>query len=242
MLGFFSNKTTLLYGGTKVNQPKTSLAIDVVTLIDSEPTAATLKSRQQQVLERKQQIQQIKLQLLSDKLQQPLAGQDFAKTAWGKPYLKDHIDLAFNQSHSQKHYVLASSWQQKDIGVDVEDLDRVVRFEALARHAFHPDEYALWQDHQQDSVLWLKIWTTKEAILKASGLGIRMSLNQLNTKIHVEHMGGICQHEALGTFAYQHYQLNACMLTVAWRSDLSCKGFAFPQLLLKQSDLAIFKK
>ena len=224
-----------------MNKPRTSLEIDVVSLVEHQSTKTTLISRQQQVLERKQLIHQIKLQLLSDKLQQPLAEQDFAKTDWGKPYLKDHETFAFNQSHSHKHYVLASSWRHKDVGVDVEDLDRVVRFDALARHAFHDDEYALWQANEQDPILWLKIWTTKEAILKASGLGIRMSLKNLNTKIHVEHMGGIYQDDMLGTFAYQHYQLSGCMLTVAWRTSLSCNGFAFPQLSLKQSDLSVFK-
>jgi 4'-phosphopantetheinyl transferase len=44
-----------------------------------------------------------------------------------------------------------------------------VRFEALAKHAFHPEEYQAWQ--ALDKILLLKVWTTKEAILKASGLG-----------------------------------------------------------------------
>lgn len=222
----------------QLNRP-TTLEIDVIALLETQSKESTALSRQQQVFQRKQQIKQIQHQLLSEKLHCLVTEKDIVKTAWGKPYLKDHDVFSFNQSHSQKHYVLASAWRYKDIGVDVEDLDRIVRFDALARHAFHPDEYALWQASEQDPILWFKIWTTKEAILKASGLGIRMSLHQLNTRVHVEHMGGICQHEALGTFAYQHYQLSGCMLTVAWRSDLSCKGFAFPQVQLKLSSLSI---
>ncbi len=210
------------------------IAIDVVVLPNRVTTDQTLAARQQALILRKEQILQIKHQLLSTQLKQPLTEQDFLKAPWGKPYLKEHLNFAFNQSHSHKHYVLASSWQQQDIGVDVEDLDRSVRFDHLAQHAFHDDEYQLWQDHEQDPVLWFKIWTTKEAILKASGMGIRMPLKDINTRVHVEHTGGVCQHTALGTFAYQHYQLGGCMLTVAWRSQLSCKGFAFPQLQLVQ--------
>ena len=33
----------------------------------------------------------------------------------------------------------------KEIGVDVEELDRNVRFDVLAQHAFHPEEYQTWQ-------------------------------------------------------------------------------------------------
>jgi 4'-phosphopantetheinyl transferase len=46
-----------------------------------------------------------------------------------------------------------------------------VRFEALAKHAFHPEEYQAWQALDKILLFGLKVWTTKEAILKASGLG-----------------------------------------------------------------------
>ena len=58
------------------------------------------------------------------------------KQILGKPYLIDYPKFHVNHSHSQQHYALASSQQIQDLGVDVEDLDRKVRFEALAKHAF----------------------------------------------------------------------------------------------------------
>jgi 4'-phosphopantetheinyl transferase len=50
----------------------------------------------------------------------------FAKHEYGKPYLLDHA-LHFNHSHSQQYYALALSERVKDIGIDVEELDRKVR-------------------------------------------------------------------------------------------------------------------
>ncbi len=70
----------------------------------------------------------------------------------------------------------------------------------------------------------------KEAVLKASGLGIRLDLNTLNTNVHPEQQGGMCSHPLIGTFAYQNFHLGQVMLTVAWRSEASCKGFAFPEI------------
>lgn len=171
---------------------------------------------------------------LSAFLQQNIYNQDILKTEFGKPYLSDFENIAFNHSHSQQHYALAISQQMQDIGVDIEDLGRQVRFEALAQHAFHPQEYQNWQALDADPEYWFKVWTTKEAVLKASGLGIRLSLNELNTHAHPFENGGMCTHPLIGVFAYQNYRLAHCMLTIAWRSEYSCKGFAFPQIEIMQ--------
>jgi 4'-phosphopantetheinyl transferase len=183
---------------------------------------------------KKQQIYAQRNQHLAELAQQPIQNGDFSSTEFGKPYLTHFPNIAFNHSHSQQNYALAMSRDLKDIGVDVEDLARKVRFEALARHAFHPRELAAWEASDCPEEYWFKVWTAKEAILKASGLGIRMSLNELDTQAHPQHNGGICSHPELGVFAYQNYQLAHVMITVAWRSALSCTGFAFPQIQLIQ--------
>lgn len=185
-------------------------------------------------LYKKNTIYQKRNQYLSSFLQFTISDQDIHSTEFGKPFLLNDPNCAFNHSHSQKNYALAMSKQIKDIGVDIEDLDRQVRFDALAKHAFHPDEYQTWKDLEFDPVFWFKVWTTKEAILKASGLGIRLSLNELNTQVHAINDGGICTHPQIGSFAYQNFTLSHVMLTVAWRSELSCKGFAFPNVRIVQ--------
>ena len=184
---------------------------------------------------KKQQIHNIRNELLAQKLQIPVTDLEFAKHEHGKPYLLNY-DLDFNHSHSQQYYALAMSQHVKDIGIDVEELDRKVRLEALAQHAFHPDEYATWQSLEQDREYWFKVWTTKEAVLKASGLGIRLDLNTLNTQAHPTDRGGICSHPLIGTFAYQNFVVGNRILTVAWRSELSCRGFQFPTIQLHSLD------
>lgn len=183
---------------------------------------------------KKQQIYAQRNAHLSAFSGQPVADADIALSAYGKPFLKHRPEIAFNHSHSQKNYALALSAGMQDIGIDVEDLERKVRFEALARHAFHPRELNAWNASGQQPEYWFKVWTAKEAVLKAAGLGIRMSLNELDTQAHPEQNGGVCSHPSLGVFAYQNFQLAHVMLTVAWRSELSCRGFAFPDIQLLQ--------
>ena len=145
---------------------------------------------------KKQQIQSVRNRLIAEKLQLTSMELEFAKHEHGKPYLLNHT-LHFNHSHSQQYYALAMSEQVKDIGVDAEELDRNVRLDALAKHAFHPDEYETWLSLEQDREYWFKVWTTKEAVLKASGLGIRLDLNTLNTQAHPTDHGGVCSHPLL---------------------------------------------
>ncbi|WP_332605773.1 4'-phosphopantetheinyl transferase family protein [Acinetobacter sp. ESBL14] len=183
---------------------------------------------------KKQQIRDYRNHLLAERLQTDVTTLSFSKHEHGKPFLSSHT-LHFNHTHSQQYYALAMSGQVKDLGIDVEELDRKVRFDALAQHAFHAEEYQTWLQQDQDPEYWLRVWTTKEAVLKASGLGIRLDLNSLNTQVHPSHHGGMCSHPLIGHFAYQHFILNQKMvLTIAWRAEPSCRGFQFPRIQIIQ--------
>ena len=140
-------------------------------------------------------------------------------TVHGKPIAKSPNTLAFNHSHSQHHYALAYSDVVIDLGVDIEDLTRNVRMQALAKKSFHPDEYAMWQSLNYCREFWFKVWTIKEAVLKAHGLGIRLDLHSLNTNAHPTWNFGRVEHPLLGVFIYQQLCLNNSMLTVAYRQD-----------------------
>lgn len=186
--------------------------------------------RKTKIQQQKQAIYHYRNQLLARQLNTVIQDEDFSVTEYGKPYLTHFPAFYFNHSHSHKNYALASSQAMSDLGIDLEDLDRQVRFEALAKHAFHADEWQCWNDMQQDSEYWFKVWTTKEAVLKAAGLGVRLSLKELQTHVHPVQNGGMCSHPMIGTFAYQNFNLGNVMLTVAWRSAHSCQGFAFPEI------------
>lgn len=194
----------------------------------SNLTYDQLSDLKTQVAERKREVAFLRNQLLSQSFELPVSDQQVVRTNFGKPYLNDYPDFSFNHSHSQNFYALATSKQVQNLGIDIEELSRKVRFEALAQHAFHPEELKNWQVLDYDPEYWFKVWTTKEAVLKASGLGIRINLNELNTNIHPEQNGGRCEHPEIGIYAYQNYTLAGCMLTVAWQSEHSCKGLRFP--------------
>jgi 4'-phosphopantetheinyl transferase len=207
------------------------IQIDVYPLA---PLSNLGMDRRAQIAARKIEVAQLRNHCLSQYFDLEIQDENITRTDFGKPYLQEFPDYAFNYTHSQNFYAMAMSQRMQHIGVDIEELSRKVRFDALAQHAFHPEEYASWQQLDCDPEYWFKVWTTKEAVLKAHGMGIRMNLSELNTKVHPQQQGGLCQHVQLGVFAFHNYVLGDCVLSVAWQAEQSCRGFTFPRIQIYQ--------
>lgn len=189
-------------------------------------------SRSQHIAFRQQAIAQFRSQRLASRLQYEIQSTDFAKTVYGKPYLTHFPQFYFNHSHTQHCYALATSFNVPNLGVDIEELNRKVRFAALAAHAFHPEEIQRWHDSGQDPIYWFKVWTTKEAVLKASGLGIRLNLKEFNTQVSIQQDDGYCHHPLIGHFYYRSYRLDAVMLSIAWQAEHDEKRPVFPEIYI----------
>jgi phosphopantetheinyl transferase len=101
----------------------------------------------------------------------------------GKPQLAAScIPLAFNLSHSGDVVVLAVADQQ--VGVDVEFQRPIDLAERLSRRYFSPAETGavLAATSTDKDRVFLRIWTQKEAWLKATGLGVGMPLREVETQ------------------------------------------------------------
>ncbi|MFB2539746.1 MULTISPECIES: 4'-phosphopantetheinyl transferase family protein [unclassified Acinetobacter] len=140
------------------------------------------------------------------------------QTLQGKPFCQNN-SVYFNHSHSQKDYALIYSLDYQHIGVDIENLDRKVNMHALAQRYFHDKEILSWQESENDKIHWLKIWTAKEAILKACGLGIALQLNQIDTQVGIAKNDGQCEHHRLGNFYYQFFIQDNVVICIAAQID-----------------------
>jgi surfactin synthase thioesterase subunit/phosphopantetheinyl transferase len=96
----------------------------------------------------------------------------------GKPELADS-DLAFSLSHSAGLALIALAWE-RDIGADVERVRPVADLDALCEGALDAGERAELAGVAEDERLGvaLRVWTAKEAILKATGDGLRVEPSQ----------------------------------------------------------------
>lgn len=101
-------------------------------------------------------------------------------TAEGKPFCPLPGAPHFNLSHTV-HTVGVAVSGRGPVGLDLEDMTRPVKAEALARRWFHPEEQAFCEASGFSPEAFFRIWTRKEALGKAVGLGLRGRWSQLNT-------------------------------------------------------------
>lgn len=94
----------------------------------------------------------------------------FGYSAHGKPFLRDS-QIHFNLAHSENLALLAMA--PCPIGADLERR-RPVEFDLLARQVFSPGELNAWNEMSasEKTTAFYRLWTRKEALLKALACGI----------------------------------------------------------------------
>lgn len=103
-----------------------------------------------------------------------------AEGPFGKPYLAGVPGCHFNLSHSEDWALIGLSGDS-EIGVDIEMLRPMADAASLAQTHFTALETAACMalEGQARDALFLRVWTRKEACLKAFGTGLSMPLREL---------------------------------------------------------------
>ena len=191
------------------------------TQADGLLLAAHPKRRQEQQISRS-----LRRQLLSDYLLVEPDQLEFAQHVHGKPYLKNHTQIEFSQSHCNDQLVLVMNKQGVAVGVDIEAKDRSIKVHALAARILTPKEFEQFEQAIDQQAFLLRVWTIKEAVLKATGLGIRINLNELeshkNFNNNLWDKVGQVQHAKIGSWAYQSFDTTTHYYTVAWQYTNQC--------------------
>ena len=106
----------------------------------------------------------------------------FASGIHGKPRLSpslaERTHLSFNLAHTDGLVACAIS-QDREIGIDVEAIDRRIEAWNIADKFFSPHEVAALKgcDESERNVRFVETWTLKEAYLKALGVGLSAPLD-----------------------------------------------------------------
>lgn len=91
----------------------------------------------------------------------------------GKPSLVKSLSLRFNLSHSQDRAIYAVG-SDRSLGVDLEFLRPVDHLISISRRYFSEAEVS-WLEAETENaqaLMFFRLWTAKEAYLKATGVGI----------------------------------------------------------------------
>jgi 4'-phosphopantetheinyl transferase len=93
----------------------------------------------------------------------------------GKPALRDYPDIHFNLSHCRDAVVCAIS--NRPVGVDVESVSHYK--ESVAHYTMSQQEMHQILHADRPDVMFTRLWTMKEAVLKLSGEGLRDNLKEV---------------------------------------------------------------
>jgi 4'-phosphopantetheinyl transferase len=110
-------------------------------------------------------------------------GFDFHYGPEGKPSIPG-ADLRFNLSHSGEVALIGLA-RGRELGVDVERFRPGVDDDAIARRFFSPFEVLAFQalpEHERGEAFF-RIWTRKEAYVKARGGGLTVSLSSFDVSL-----------------------------------------------------------
>lgn len=119
----------------------------------------------------------------------------FVANKYGRPEVAkpaEYVRLRFNLSHTRGLVACALTWQ-RDVGVDVENLERLEGSLDVARRFFAPSEVeALGRVAEEDRRRrFFDYWTLKESYIKARGMGLSLPLGQFSFELADEQAIGI---------------------------------------------------
>ena len=128
---------------------------------------------------------------------------------YNKPYLPDRPGLHFNLTHSGKF--AGGVWGGFPVGIDIEQVDKLR--EGVAGRFFHRGE-RMWLEGlscgAERTKGFFRLWVLKESFIKATGLGMRLPLNEFQilieeNEVRVNHQ---VNHKV---YYFQEFELEGCV-------------------------------
>lgn len=112
---------------------------------------------------------------------------EFSYAEHGKPSLRDHPPLRFNLSHSSDMAAFAFCLAH-EVGVDIEYMREQKNLAGMIRHVGSQQEQAELNALQEPeaSQAFYRLWTRKEAFIKAMGRGLGMGLRSIHIGCQVD--------------------------------------------------------
>jgi len=126
--------------------------------------------------------------LLSRELDVAPVNVPIAVDAGGRPFLEGDFGLIFSLSHSGSHVALAIGSGMNSLGVDFEEARSGVPALRLAERFFDPAGARAVRDaaELERIPVFFRLWTAREAVLKALGTGLRTPLREVTVDEEAE--------------------------------------------------------
>lgn len=114
------------------------------------------------------------------------------KNKYGKLFLSAESDFFFNVSHTNE-FILYAFTRMVPIGIDIEDTQRNIEFLDVAKLFFTEGEVEKLNRLSGDDLrsAFFRVWTKKEAFIKAVGKGMSLLLKQFEVTVLLDEFPSI---------------------------------------------------
>lgn len=128
----------------------------------------------------------------------------FEQNEHGKPYAvvnRRGVPIRFNVSHSGRHGLLAVAPSGR-LGIDIEERTNNRHIDLLSETVFGPNERAELETvtGQRKIAMFFSLWTVKEALVKALGVGMSLDTSEFEVPAGMRHG------DKRGLFEFPHMQ------------------------------------
>ena len=128
----------------------------------------------------------------------------------GKPALADGT-IEFNLSHTEDRAVLALGPPGRALGVDIEAQRPLSNRAALAAVSFAPQERVDVEAEVDPDAAFYRVWSRKEAVIKALGAGVGYGLTRFRVSagVRAQLLGFVDPRERLDAWTLESLDLGA---------------------------------
>ena len=145
----------------------------------------------------------------------------------GKPSLtrklRDQFAITFNMSHAHGRALIAVSKEQ-EVGVDLERIRSDVEVAKLSERYFVPSEHAtiMQLTQEQRAARFFRYWVSKEAVLKAQGIGLR-ALSQCEILMAADGVGAEAR-VSVGSPLQDNWRVRFLSCGEGWEAAVAAQG------------------
>jgi 4'-phosphopantetheinyl transferase len=165
--------------------------------------------------------------ILASYLDRSPRGIHFGYAAQGKPFLPEYPELRFNLSHAADLVIIGVT-RGRELGLDVESLfSEAVMNEVSNRVLSHPERLVFDRlDASQRREWFVRLWTRKEAYIKADGRGMSLPLEHIDVSSRLGRVRLLG--ESPGEWSLSpEWTIRAIPVGPGYRASLASEGFGW---------------
>lgn len=146
----------------------------------------------------------------------------FTYTDRQRPVFADADGISFSITHA-RDLVAVAFVKDARIGIDIEYMERKVDLLGVAEKILSDDDFQVFQALPEDEKVsaFFRVWTRKEAYLKATGEGLTDALKKISVSLQAEEIGTVTDARDQGA---DNWRLHSLDLVPGYEACVACDG------------------